>query len=203
MFIHLREIHCPSFLYFMDDSAGQNPGCAVLLQKIFCVPCDASQEVRLAAPCSGSGMQLLWETSWYPEILNEKKSQIQEPCRGAQGDMGMGKGLRLLSSLLLLHCFPWGPLWAPTLLCGGGCASPARLGCTRALPFVLPLIALIWGNCRCLLPYPLISRAALAILWYLLKFIRCNSCHFLTFPPQSHNYLIVSNIYWAWSLIRL
>lgn len=80
-----------------------------------------------------SGMQLLCQTSWYPEILNEIQPQIQEPCKGACGDMAMGKGRRLLSPLLLLHCFPWKPLWGPTLLCGGGSTAPARLGCTRAL----------------------------------------------------------------------
>lgn len=108
------------------------------------------------------GMQLLCETSWYPEILDEIQAQIQEPCRGAWGGLGMEKGLRLLFSLLLLHCIPFGPFWGPTLLCGGRSPAPARLGCPRDL-FVLPLIALIWGNCRCLLPYPLISRAALLI----------------------------------------
>lgn len=80
-----------------------------------------------------SGMQLSCETSWYPEILNEIQPQIQEPCRGVWGDMGMGKGLRLLSSLLLLHCFPWEPFWGPTLLCRGGSTAPARLACTRTL----------------------------------------------------------------------
>lgn len=109
-----------------------------------------------------SGMQLLCETSWYPETLNEIQPQIQESRRGAWGDMGMEKGLRLLPSLLLLHSFPWESFWRPTLLCGGESTAPGRLGCTRVL-FVLPLIILLWGNCRCLLPYPLISTAALVI----------------------------------------
>lgn len=55
---------------FMDDSAGKNTAYAMLLQDIFCLPCDTSQEIRLEVVVL-SGMQLLCETSWYPEILNE------------------------------------------------------------------------------------------------------------------------------------
>lgn len=116
----------------MDDSAAKNIDYTMLLQSIFCLPCDISQEVRLEVVVL-SGMQLLCETSWYSEILNEIHPQIQGPCRVAWGDMGMGKGFRLLSSLLLLHCFPWEPSWGPALLCGGASTAPARLDCPGAL----------------------------------------------------------------------
>lgn len=89
--------------------------------RILCV-CLVIFHKRLDSKCPTvvvlSGMQLLCEVSWYPEIINEIYPQIQEPWIDAWGDIGTGEGFRFFSSLLLLHCCSWEPFWGPTLLYG-------------------------------------------------------------------------------------
>lgn len=163
-YIHIPERNTyiiPVFCTFMGDSAGKNTVqcscrrfcvCLVLFPRGF--------DWQYPAVAVLSGVQLFCETSWYPEILKETKPQVQEPCRGAWVMWVWGRVSNSFPHCSYYPAVP-GHLSGHPQCCVEG--DLQLLQGLAAQPFVLPLIVLLWGCCRCLLPYPLISRAALVI----------------------------------------
>lgn len=80
-----------------------------------------------------SGMQLLCEASWCPEVLDEIQPQMQELAEVLGVIWAWGRISDSFPHCFYYTAFPGDLSGDPHCYVEGGSTDPARLGCTRAL----------------------------------------------------------------------